>query len=84
VRLELDRELYRTEVIRWAASVPPLPANVIDVIADWRERWIAKGWTAPPIEAARAYGRVTEAAAGPVMPVRDLTKSSTSTLFDSG
>lgn len=30
LRLDLDGELYRTEVIRCAASVPPLPANVID------------------------------------------------------
>jgi hypothetical protein len=44
LRLDLDGELHRSEVIRCAAPARPLPAHVVDVIVGWRDKWIAKGW----------------------------------------
>ena len=43
VRVDLDGELHRSEVIRCAVPVRTLPAYVPTFVVDWREQWTAKG-----------------------------------------
>jgi hypothetical protein len=50
VRLDLDGELHRSEVIRCAVPVRELPAHVLTFVADWREKWVATGWAQPDAE----------------------------------
>lgn len=53
VRLDLDGELHRSEMRRCALPVRELPADVLMFVADWRNKWAAKGWIVPtPIEPA--------------------------------
>jgi hypothetical protein len=46
LRVDLDGEPHRFEVIRVAPACP-LPARVIDVVVGWWEKWTSKGWTVP-------------------------------------
>jgi glycine/D-amino acid oxidase-like deaminating enzyme len=48
VRLDLDGELHRSDVIRCAVPVRELPAHVLTFVTDWREKWVAKGWILQP------------------------------------
>jgi hypothetical protein len=48
IRVDLDGELHRSEVKRCGPPVLPLPFHVLHFVADWREKWIAKGGPLPP------------------------------------
>jgi hypothetical protein len=53
VRLDLDGELHRRLTRRCTLPVRELPADVLIFVADWRNKWAAKGWIVPtPIEPA--------------------------------
>ena len=55
VRLDLDDELHRSEVIAAPRQSASCPTDVLIFVADWPNKWIAKGWSLPtPIRAGRA------------------------------